>query len=265
MSGSDRLFNVVFVRPPSKAYVDCVSTNPERGSIDLALALQQHRTYVSLLKESGVLVSELPPLPAYPDSVFMQDPALLGSDLSVVGRFGEETRRGEEKAFVDDLRSCRTATGSLNFVREPGTLEGGDILVTETEVFVGESQRTNSGGIHQLTEMLSNRQVTSVRVRLMHLLCGCSYLSKRTMIIAPDLVSPDSFPGFKFIRIPAEEGYAADTLYLGEGTVLVPSGFPVTISKLRAAGYKPIEIDMSEFQKGDGGVTCLSSPVYESL
>ena len=83
------------------------------------------------------------------------------------------------------------------------------------------------------------------------------------MIIAPDLVNPDSFPTFRFISLPERETYAADALYIGEDKVLIPSGFPRTVAKLKDAGYRPIEIDVSEFWKGDGGVTCLSSPIFE--
>ncbi len=82
------------------------------------------------------------------------------------------------------------------------------------------------------------------------------------MIIAPDLVDPKSFPGFRFITIPLEEAYATDALYVGDGRVIIPSGFPKTAMKLKEAGYRPVEADVSEFYKGDGGVTCLCSPVY---
>jgi dimethylargininase len=82
------------------------------------------------------------------------------------------------------------------------------------------------------------------------------------MIIAPDLVDPKSFPGFRLITIPFEEAYATDALYVGDGRVIIPSGFPKTAMKLKEAGYRPVEVDVSEFYKGDGGVTCLCSPVY---
>jgi dimethylargininase len=137
------------------------------------------------------------------------------------------------------------------------------VVVTDRGIFVGDSKRTNTSGIKQLNDFLANQDVTAVRTELMHLLCGCSYLNNGTMIIAPDLVNPDSFPRFKFIRIPERESYAADALYIGEDKVLIPSGFPRTVAKLKDAGYRPIEIDVSEFRKGDGGVTCLSSPVFE--
>lgn len=259
----DRLFDTAFVRPPSDTYVKCVSSNPGKGNIDVRLARDQHRTYVSTLKESGIEVIELPPIEEYPDSVFMQDPALLGSSRSIVGRFGEVTRRGEVKALIDDLARQRAVVGALNLVNAPGTLEGGDVVVTDMGIFVGNSKRTNSSGIEQLKDFLVNQHVRGVRTELMHLLCGCSYLNKGTMIIAPDLVNPDLFPGFRFIKIPEHEAYAADALYIGGGKVLIPVGFPTTVAKLKDAGYRPVEIDVSEFRKGDGGVTCLSSPVFE--
>jgi len=258
----DRLFDLVIVRTPPNSYVNCVSTNPRRNEIDLGLAKEQHRRYVSTLKESGVSVIELPPLEDFPDSVFMQDPALLGSQRTVIGRFGGETRRGEEKALLEGLRNHRNKIGEIRFVRDPGTLEGGDALVTDRGIFVGESRRTNANGIEQLAGCLNDFEVRPVRTDLLHLLCGCSYLSDGKMIIAPDLVSPDSFPGFEFVRLSIEEAYAADALYLGDGKVLIPSGFPNVNKKLEEAGYEAIKVEMSEFHKGDGGVTCLCSPVY---
>jgi dimethylargininase len=263
MSGPDKLFQIAFVRPPSDSYVNCISMNPSKRDIDVTLAREQHRTYTSILKEAGVQVIGLQPLEAYPDSVFMQDPALLGASSSIIGRFGEETRRGEGKALTDEMTNQSAQVGVPTFVNPPGTLEGGDVVVTDRGIFVGDSKRTNMSGIKQLETFLANQSVTAVRTDLMHLLCGCSYLNNGKMIIAPDLVNPDSFPGFRFIRIPERESYAADALYIGESKVLIPSGFPRTFVKLKGAGYRPIEIDVSEFRKGDGGVTCLSSPVFE--
>lgn len=259
----DRLFDLLFVRPPSDSYVDCVSTSPDRNRIDVDLARQQHRGYVSILKECNVKVVELRPLEAFPDSVFMQDPALLGTRRAIVGRFGERKRSGEETAFVDELSEQKGEVGEIRYVTPPGTLEGGDIVVSDHGIFVGESSRTNSAGIKQLTRYLAGLTVKSVNIDLFHLLCGCSYLSNRDMIIAPELVDPRSFPDFRFITIPKEETYACDALYVGERRVIIPSGFPTAAMKLTQAGYKPIEVEMSEFHKGDGGVTCLSSPVYK--
>lgn len=233
-----------------------------RKDIDVTLAKKQHRVYVSILKESGIEVYELPISENFPDSVFMQDPAIVGAKQSVLGRFGVAARMGEAKALLDDLAKGGRPVGPFNSVSAPGTLEGGDVLISDRGIFVGDSKRTNSTGIRQLSRFLRNQRITSVKTKLMHLLCGCSYLSNGNMIITPGLVSPDAFPGFKFIRIPNEEAYASDALYLGAGKVLIPSGFPRTVAKLKEAGYLPVEIDVSEFYKGDGGVTCLSSPIY---
>ncbi len=263
MSGMDRFFDAVFVRPPADSYAKCISTNPSKSSIDIVLAKDQHRQYVSTLRESGIRVVELDLLENLPDSVFMQDPAIVGLHRTIIGRFREKSRRGEDKALCRDLRDQRIDIGTTRFVRYPGTLEGGDVLITDYGIFVGESERTNAGGIRQLSACLSEIDVKGVETSLLHLLCGASYLNCRTMIIAPDLVSPESFPGFRFITIPSEEAYAADALYLGEGRVLIPLGFSKTSMKLREAGYKPVELDVSEFQKGNGGVTCLCSPLYK--
>jgi len=256
------LFDLVFVRPPPNSYVECVSTSPRKNEIDVELAGEQHRRYVSTLKGFRIDVVELPPLENFPDSVFMQDPALLGSRRTIVGRFGENARRGEEKVLLDALRDDRSKIGEIRFVKDPGTLEGGDVLVTDRGLFVGESKRTNLNGIEQLAAYLDDLDVRPVKTDLLHLLCGCSYLSDGKMIIAPDLVSPSSFPGFEFVSLSIEEAYAADALYLGAGKVLIPSGFPDVDKKLEEAGYEAVEVEMSEFRKGDGGVTCLCSPVY---
>jgi dimethylargininase len=261
----DRLFDFAFVRKPSNSYVNCVSSNSDRDKIDVTLAKEQHGNYISILKECGVNVIELPALEEFPDSVFMQDPGVLGTSSSVIGRFGEASRRGEEEALVSELEKRNVAVGEPIRIHGSGTLEGGDIMITDQEIFVGQSSRTNVEGARQLAQALGNLRVFPVRTNLFHLLCSCAYLNKRTMIIAPELIATKSFPGFQFVTIPKEEVYATDALYLGEDQVLIPSGYPKAKAKLVQAGYKPIEVDVSEFYKGDGGVTCLSSPIYKTI
>ena len=263
----DRLFDSVFVRPPTTSYEHCVSSNPDKGNIDIQLAKEQHRSYVSILKENGINVLELPPLENYPDSVFMQDPAVLGVRRSIIGRFGELSRRGEEKVLVAELHQIGLMKeSSFLQIDAPGTLEGGDIMITDQkQLFVGQSSRTNPTGILQLQSVLHDMKVTKVGTKLFHLLCGCSYLSQSTMVITPKIVSSDNFPGLKYVKLKKEDAYASDALYLGERQVLIPSGYPGASKKLKEAGYTPVEVDVSEFQKGDGGVTCLCSPVYNLL
>jgi len=262
-AGLDRLYDSIFVRPPGDSYARCVSSNPERDKIDVNLAKRQHRAYVSILKESGLRVLELPVLEELPDSVFAYDPGFLGKTTCVIGRFGEESRRGENQALAKDLRNYSDDIGTLTFVAEPGTLEGGDILVTERTIFIGESTRSNHEGIRQFAECLNTTKVSPVETKTFHMLCGCSYLSNGKMLIVPELLDPKLFPGFEHILVPENEAYAAEALYLGEGRVLIPTGFPKTSKKLRETGYRPVEVELSEFYKGDGGVSCLSQPVWK--
>jgi dimethylargininase len=263
----DKLFESVLVRPPSISYEHCVSSNPDKNSIDFQLAKTQHRSYVSILKENDIKVLELPPLEKYPDSVFMQDPAVLGVKRSIIGRFGESSRRGEETKLVTELHQIELMKNSAILqIETPGTLEGGDIVITDKkQLFVGQSSRTNHIGILQLQDLLHEMKVTNVKTSLLHLLCGCSYIGESTMIITPELISPLNFPGLKFIKLRKEDAYASDALYLGMRRVLIPSGYPNASSRLKEAGYTPIEVEVSEFRKGDGGVTCLCSPMYNIL
>ncbi|MDA4131165.1 MAG: amidinotransferase, partial [Thaumarchaeota archaeon] len=222
--------------------------------------------YISLLKAAGIKVIELKPLEEFPDSIFVQDPGILGSSRSVIARFGELSRRGEAEVFANDLKAIDSERiGEIGFIEEPGTLEGGDVLITPHGLFAGESGRSNMIGIDQLARVLKGITVIPVSTQLKHLLGACTYLSNRTILVAPELVNPLSFPGFSFVNVPTEESYAANVLYLGDKKVLMPSGFPRSRSKLIQAGYEPEEVNLSRFQKGDGSVTCLCSPVYKGI
>jgi dimethylargininase len=265
----DRLYDVIFVRPPSDNYDRCVSTNPARDTIDVTLAKSQHRNYVSILKESKNLkVIELPPLTDLPDSVFVTDPAILGVGTCVIGRFGEKTRRGENQALVKDLRNYKGEVGEIKTVQDPGRMEGGDILVTEDRIFAGyrtgESTRTNSQGVKQLAKYVK-LNVEPIKSNTFHMLCACSYLTGNELLLAPDVLPASLFPEFEYVSVPKEELYASEALYLGEKRVMIPAGYPRTAKNLKDAGYEPIETDLSEFYKGDGGVSCLSAPVYKVL
>lgn len=263
----DRLFDSVLVRSPSISYEHCVSSNPDKNSIDIKLAKLQHQSYISILRENDIKVLELPSYENYPDSVFMQDPAVLGLRRSIIGRFGEISRRGEESKLVSELHQLELLKDSKVLqIEGPGTLEGGDVMITDQkQLFVGQSSRTNSTGTLQLQSFLPDMKVTAVKTELLHLLCGCSYLNQSTMIITPELVNPLNFSGFKYVKLSREDAYASDALYLGERRVLIPSGYPKASNKLKEEGYIPVEVDVSEFRKGDGGVTCLCSPIYNIL
>jgi len=262
----DRLFDTVIVRPPGESYKNCVSTNPKHKSIDVNLAKKQHKEYVKILKEHGLEVIELKPLENNPDSVFVQDTGIVGvnSNLTVLSRFGEPSRRGEEESIKEVLKK---EGFKIRHVEEHGTIEGGDVLVTDQGVvFVGLSQRTNTEGIKQLVQFFPEVKFISVPIsKIFHLLSGVNYLGNKTVAISPHAVDIEYFKGFKFITIPEDELYANNMLYLGEKKVLLPVGYPKTEEKLRREGFKPVLVNVSEFWKGDGGVTCLNLPFYKHL
>ena len=262
----ERPFDTVFVRPPGESYRSCVSSNPNRDSIDVGLAREQHEEYVSVLRSCGIKVKKLEPLPEFPDSVFVQDPGIISKSGAVICRFREKSRAGEVRVLTEELKAQHlTKDYEMKFISNPGTLEAGDILITPKKFFIGQSKRSNQNGIRQFANIAKNRSVEVVKTQLLHLLAGCTYLSSQTILIAPSCISVQSLPGFHYVQVPSEEAYAANALYVGDGRVVIPSGFPRTRSKLIEESYRPEEVNLSEFQKGDGSVTCLCSPLYESV
>jgi dimethylargininase len=259
----DRLFNSVIVRPPTQELIKCVSTNPLKHTVDTSLAIKQHEEYVRVLKEEGIEVYVLPELKGFPDAVFIQDTAVVSSvrRAALVCMFGELSRRGEELSVAEFLRGLGF---TLYYVSLPATIEGGDVLVTDVGViYVGLSFRTNLYGIKFLRDFLSNYEVITVPIdKVFHLLSAVNYLGRKRLAIVPELVETSFFQGFKLIRIPLDEAYAANMLYLGCDRVLIPDGYPKTYDRLRKEGFKPIVVDVSEFWKCDGGVTCLNLPLY---
>ncbi|MFN3268516.1 MAG: dimethylarginine dimethylaminohydrolase family protein [Zestosphaera sp.] len=264
MSSKDRLYNSVVVRPPIKELIRCVSTHPLKDTVDYRLALKQHEDYVRVLQEEGIEVYKLPQLEGFPDSVFIQDTAVVRSSVkrALISRFGAPSRRGEESS-VREFLSMMGFT--ITDVVEPATLEGGDVLVTgEGVVFVGITSRTNSNGVEFLRSFFKDLKVVAIpNNKVFHLLSAVNYVGNKTLVIVPEYVDPSYFNGFRLIRVALEEAYAANMLYLGNNKVLIPEGYPKTVERMRSEGYKVIEVDISEFRKCDGGVTCLSLPFYE--
>ncbi|MEM4486334.1 MAG: arginine deiminase family protein [Zestosphaera sp.] len=258
-----RLFDSVIVRPPTKDLTKCVSTHPFKDTLDMNLALKQHEEYIKILREEGIHVYTLPQLEGSPDSVFIQDTAIVRSSKrqALISRFGEAKRRGEEDSVENFLKKAGFTT---HRVGPPATLEGGDVLITNIGmVYVGMTSRTNSFGIEALRHFLEDHKVIAVPTsKVFHLLSAVNYIGNKAVAIVPELVDPLFFEGFTQIRVPLEEAYAANMLYLGDNKILLPEGYPKTVERLRSSGYRVIEVDVSEFRKCDGGVTCLSLPLY---
>ncbi|MEM2137065.1 MAG: arginine deiminase family protein [Candidatus Methanomethylicia archaeon] len=262
----DRIFDRVFIRPPSKVFPKCVSRNPFRVNVNVDNARRQHKEYVKTLLDYGVEIIELDTLEGFPDSVFIQDTAVVGakSNRALIARFGENSRRGEEEDVAQNLLDRGY---EIMKIHPPGTLEGGDVMVTDLGIiYVGLSERTNMEGIEQISKCFQNVSVVYVPLeRTFHLLGGVNYLGNKTIIISPNLVDLKYFEEFKMIIVPKGEEYSSNVLYLGDGNVLIPSGFPKTYEKLKVEGFNPIKVDVSEFWKCDGGVTCLNLPIYKTV
>ncbi len=241
-----------FVRPPGESFAAAISS--AGAKIDVALAREQHTAYRDALRAARVDVVELPSSEDYPDSCFMQDPALVIRSRAIIARPGAASRQGEE-ALVAPLLRERFSTVE---VVAPGTLEGGDVLVLPDRVYVGLSDRTNAEGIRQLRAALHPLPVEEIPVvGLLHLLSGVTYLGRNTLLAVRSMADRPEFAGMDVLIVPDEEAYACNALGLGE-FVVAPAGYDGTIRLLETHGFRALPVPVSEFAKADGGVTCLS-------
>lgn len=231
----------------------------DTGTPDLALMQAHHDTYIATLRQTGATVIELPPLETYPDSVFVEDTALCLPQGAVVMRPGAPSRLGEAAEMAPHLRKLYSQvveiTGPASFI------EGGDILVTEREILVGRSARTNDAGIAELTGLVApwGHRVREVLTPpgVLHFKTDCSLLDADTILSTKRLSASGCFAGYTVIDIPDGEEAAANTIRFND-LVLMPAGFPGTRDALTAAGFTVREIGNSECAKLDGGMSCLS-------
>ncbi len=268
----DRSFDKVLVRRPGKSYENCVSKNPESKNIDPKEAKNQHENYVNTLTENNIEVIKLPIDESHPDSIFTQDAALVGekTERAVICRFGEPTRRGEEKSIEKHLNH---EGYEIKNIEAPGTLEGGDILVTDKDkIFVGVSDRTNEEGIEQLAIHFPKKEVIKVPVsKVFHLLSGVNFLGDGTLAICPDIVDLEYFEDFELIIINKDEqetrykNKPINMISIGGRKVLLPEAYPKTAEILSDHGYKPVQVKITEFWKGDAGITCPMLPFYKDI
>jgi dimethylargininase len=244
------------VCPPGESFARALSGQSPRPTIDVALAQRQHAAYCDALQAAGLDLIELPPDEEHPDACFVQDTAVVFGDLAVISRFGVKSRQGEEDAVRRVLRGRKR----LEEIRPPALLEGGDVLVVGLRVFVGLSARTNRAGFAQLRDLLEpeGAHIEAVAVPdSLHLMSDCSYLGQNVLLATGPLANLPAFAGLDLIRVPPEEGYAANALSVGE-QVFLPAGYPSTTAQVRERGFQVLPVPLSEFGKADGGVTCLS-------
>lgn len=226
------------------------------GQPDYETALRQHEEYVKALESLGVEVLVLPPTPEFPDAHFVEDTAVVTPGVAVISRPGAESRRGEAERIEPVLARYRPTVR----IEAPGTLDGGDVLAAGEDYFIGISRRTNDDGARQLGEILARYGVKWHAVAVeegLHLKSGASYLGGNTLLVDASLAGAPQFERFDKITSAAGERGGAGSLLIND-SLLIPSGFPETKARLEARGFRPVELNISEMQKMDGGLTCLS-------
>ncbi len=243
-------------RAVSPAIVHCELSFIDRQPIDLAVAQKQHHAYENLLGKLGARVISLPAEPDLPDSMFVEDPAIVLDELAVILPLGTETRRREATSLTQALAKFR----KLEYVTLPGTLEGGDVLRLDRKIFVGLTRRSNAEGIRQLAAILAphHYEVSAVRVTgCLHLKSAVTSLGRNTLLANRAWFDAAPFAGQDWIDVDPAEPHAANALALA-GTVIFPASFPRTRARIEARGFHVAPLDISELQKAESGLTCSS-------
>ncbi len=253
------MFQNVIVRRPCRAMVDGITSAPELGKPDYELALHQHDTYIAALESCGVKVTVLPADERYPDSCFVEDPAVITRCCAIITNPGAPSRNGEKDEIIDAIRTF-FPDDKIEYIRSPGTLEGGDVMMVGDHFYVGRSARTNEEGIRQFIAILEKYGLSGSEVpleKVLHLKTGVNYIENNKMLVSGEFVDKPEFAGYERIEIPESEAYAANCIWVN-GKVIVPAGYPAVEAAVRSAGYEVLLVDTSEYRKLDGGLSCLS-------
>ncbi|HLH18104.1 MAG TPA: arginine deiminase family protein [Bryobacteraceae bacterium] len=241
-------------RAPSPSISACELTFLARQPIDFAHAAAQHRAYEDCLRSLGLRVISLPALPDLPDSVFVEDPAVVLDEIAILTRPGAASRRPEVECLAPALAPFRP----LRRIEPPATLEGGDILRAGRTLFAGLSTRTNAEGIAQLAAIAEPHGYTVIPVEVrgcLHLKSAACYLGRDTILANRAWIDAAPLSGHRILDV--REDWAADVLATGD-TIVIPANFPATAALLETEGFRPLPIDVSELQKAEAGVTCMS-------
>jgi len=248
-------------RAVSPAIVNCELSFIPREPIDLQIAIAQHQAYEQLLEKFGARVVSLPAEPLLPDSMFVEDPAIILDELAVIFPLGTESRRPEAVSLAEAISKFR----KLERVTLPGTLEGGDILRIGRKLFVGVTKRSNTEGIRQLSGILArhNYEVIAVPVTgCLHLKSALTFLGRETLLANRAWFDLSPFSDYRWIDVDPAEPHAANALALAN-TVIFPASFPRTRARIESPGFHVTPLDISELQKAESGLTC-SSLIFEA-
>ncbi|QJB56509.1 arginine deiminase family protein [Pseudodesulfovibrio sp. zrk46] len=249
------MFTKAITRRPSEEMVDGITT-ADLGKPDFALALKQHDAYCQTLSDLGLDVTILDAEPGYPDCCFVEDTAIVCEHIAVIAPLGAPSRQGEQETIEPVLAKFKP----IDHVAAPALFEGGDVLQVEKTFYVGLSARTNQAGADALGAAVAphgyDYKVMDCGPSL-HFKTDVNYIGNNTLLVSPFFAEAADLDGFERIVVEDDEAYARNCLFIN-GTVIVPDGFPKTLAKVEALGQPVVVLDMSEFRKLDGGLTCLS-------
>src|ERR1700689_3374027 len=243
-------------RAVSSAIVNCELTFVKRQPIDLSKARDQPRPFEQLLEKLGARVHSLAAEPDLPDSMFVEDPAIVLDELAVILPLGTKSRQPEAESLAKALAPFR----KLHYITAPAAIEGGDVLRIDRTLYVGQTTRTNAEGVRQLAAILAphNYKVVPVPVTgCLHLKSAVTYLGGNTLLANRLWFDNAPFAHFQWIEVDPTEPHAANALAIAD-TVIFPASFPKTRARIEAAGFLVTPLDISELQKAESGLTCSS-------
>jgi len=247
---------IALVHAPSPRLNACELTFLGEQPIDLDRANAQHNAYCTMLEECGVRVVRVQGNEAFADSVFVEDTAVVLDEVAVMTPMGTASRRPETAVVQQALKRFRP----IRRIAGTGNLEGGDVLRVGRTLFVGQGSRTDAAGLTALEAIVAPFGYNVVPVAVtgcLHLKTGVTALDDETVLIHPGWVDASPFSAFHHVRVPATEPFAANILRVGN-TVCMHAGFTETRERLETHGYKVVSTDISEFQKAEAGLTCMS-------
>ncbi|KKN11325.1 hypothetical protein LCGC14_1027610 [marine sediment metagenome] len=250
------MFTYGIIKKPSKSFQEGLTTS-NLGKPDYTLAVKQHINYCKALKKCGLELITLDSDEKFPDSTFVEDTAIINRDLAVISNLGALSRQGEEHEIKIVLEKYFE---NIRTIENPGTLEGGDVLRIENNYYVGLSKRTNREGATQFKEIVKTFGYSCSIVPLksfLHLKSGVAYLGNNNLIVSGELKDISIFKDFNRIIVQPDEQYATNCIRVNN-YVLVAKGFKKLKKSITKLGCEIIEIDVSEFRKMDGGLSCLS-------
>ena len=250
-------FSHIIARHPSKSVTSGLRAG-DGGDPSATLFAAQHEAYLEAIRQVGVEALVLPALEQFPDSVFVEDAAICINGAAIVTNPGASTRAGEGLAIKPTLDEKFEQVFTLP---AEATLDGGDVLLTDTDAFIGLSERTNEAGFNELRNILAQFGYTGRRVNtpksILHFKSDCGLLDSNTIFATPALAATDAFDGYKIIATPEGESAAANIICIN-GTVFISEGFPLSEKLLTHAGYNVVSLNTSEAAKVDGGLSCMS-------